>query len=298
MAKASAQPKALARVASVARAKSGNATSAPALTSAEPVAGPSVTTTAESSTTAQARATVRPSQRAITAMDLVEQIGRRFAKPAPTPLEPPLPIDTPAGRVIGPPPGFSQPLVVKHAGPGPGFINRPAGHVPHPPVGRHLPSSYYIQRPEIVQNQPAKRYFEPRPGFEARPPVSLPTGPAPQSRKFPPHIPATQGLFGAAATMWTLSREESEEGIRRSLSQSSQTRDAHVQVPRVHSGSTLIGLDDLGLSHLSMSRSASQPSQSRPFPQNPHRTRDPLMWPTDYRDDLYLLAGRQLPIHY
>lgn len=289
MAKASAQPKAAPASAPAAQLASAQAETRPksqqaSATVPEPVAAAS----------AQFVAT-QPS------INAVEHIGHRHQKSGPAPLEPPLPIGSQAARDVGPPPGFSQPLVDKHAGPGPGFNNQRVGTAQHPiakqPSGTS--SGLNMQPYSNAHGYPAARRPGPPPGFEIR----QPTGPSPGLRDFPPHVPAAQGLFGAAATMWTLSRAESEEGIRRSLSQSSQPRSGHndpnAPVPRVHSGSSLVGQDNLGFSNLSMSRSASQPSQSRPFPQTPRpRTSNPLLWPTDFRDDLYLLAGRKPPIYY
>jgi hypothetical protein len=300
MAKASAQPKAApAPAASAAPAPATVAQVASALAETRP-GSQQVSASVPQPAAAAASAQAAAPQRAITAMDLVEQIGRRYQNPGPAPLEPPLPIEAQAARNTGPPPGFSQPLVVKHAGPGPGFNIQRSGTAHHPlakqPSG---PPGLDMQPYSTAHIHSAVRRPGPPPGFENR----QPTGPPPGLREFPPHVPAAQGLFGAAATMWTLSRAESEEGIRRSLSHSSQPRsgqnDPNAPVPRVHSGSSLVGQENLGFSNLSMSRSASQPSQSRPFPQNlPPRTSNLLLWPKDFRDDLYLLAGRNPPIHY
>jgi len=287
MAKASVQPKA---------ATAPAAAAAPAPAETQPVAQQASATVPEP-TVAPATAP----QRAITAMDLVEQIGRRAQNPGPAPLEPPLPIESQAARDIGPPPGLSQPLVVKHAGPGPGFNNPRAGTSQHPHAKQASgPSTEHGMQPySNAHINSAVRRPGPPPGFENR----QPNGPPPGLRDFPPHVPAAQGLFGGPATMWTLSRAESEEGILRSLSQSSQPRPGqngpNAPVPRVHSGSSLVEQDYLGFSNLSMSRSASQPSQSRPFSKNLlPLSRNPLLWPTDFRDHLYLPAGRNPPIHY
>jgi hypothetical protein len=293
MAKASAQPQATsasAAPAALAPAETQSVSQQASATVPEPAVAP-------------ASAQPAAPQRAITAMDLVEQFGRRVQNPAPAPLEPPLPIESQPARDVGPPPGFSQPLVVKHAGPGPGFNNQRAGTSQHPLAKqRPGPSSGHGMQPySNAHIHAAVRRPGPPPGFgfEDR----QPTGPSPGLRDFPPHVPAAQGLFGGPATMWTLSRAESEEGILRSLSQSSQPRPGqngpNAQVPRVHSGSSLVGQDSFGFSNLSMSRSASQPSQSRPLPKNPRPPiRNPLLWPTDFRDHMYLLAGRNPPIHY
>jgi hypothetical protein len=295
MAKASAQPKAApAQVAPAAPASVPEAQVAPAPGEARPESQQEFSAVPEPAAAPQ---------RAITAMDLVEQIGRRSQQPGPAPLEPPLPIESQAARDVGPPPGFSQPLVVKHAGSGPGFNIQRAGSSQHTlakqPSG---PSSGHGMQPySNAHIHAAVRRPGPPPGFGIE--NRQPTGPPPGLRDFPPHVPAAQGLFGGPATMWTLSRAESEEGILRSLSQSSQPRPGqsgpNAPVPRVHSGSSLVGQDNFGFSNLSMSRSASQPSQSRPFPKNPRPlTRNPLLWPTDFRDHLYLLAGRNPPIQY
>jgi len=291
MAKASAQPKAAPASASAAQLAPDQAETRPKSQQA------SATVPDPAAAAAAASAQFAVTQPPISA---IEQIGHRHQKSGPAPLEPPLPIESQATRDVGPPPGLSQPLADKHAGPGPGFNNQRAGTAQHPiakqPSGTS--SGFNMQPYSNAHGHPAARRPGPPPGFEIR----SPTGPSPGLRDFPPHVPAAQGLFGAAATMWTLSRAESEEGIRRSLSQSSQPRSGHndpnAPVPRVHSGSSLVGQDNLGFSNLSMSRSASQPSQSRPFPQNrPSRTSHPLLWPTDFRDDLYLLAGRNPPIY-
>jgi len=295
MAKASAQPKATtAPAAAAASAQAPEAQVAPAQAETRPESQQEISTVP---------VPAAAPQRAITAMDLVEQIGRRSQQSVPAPLEPPLPIESQAARDVGPPPGFSQPLVVKHAGPGPGFNNQRAGtsqqqHAKEPsgPSTGHGTQPYSNAHIHAAVRRPGP---PPGFGFENR----QPTGPPPGLRDFPPHVPAAQGLFGGPATMWTLSRAESEEGILRSLSQSSQPRPGQngpsAPVPRVHSGSSLVGQDNFGFSNLSMSRSASQPSQSRPFPKDPGpRTRNPLLWPTDFRDHLYLLAGRNPPIHY
>jgi len=114
------------------------------------------------------------------------------------------------------------------------------------------------------------------------------------------HTPATEGLYGAEATMWTLTREESEEGIRRSLSQSGQGRSGQYQnqyqsnnnnnsstMKRVDSGPSLLRPDPWSPTSLSMSRSTSLQSQPRPL-----RARTAL-WPKTLVEDLYLLAGRE-----
>jgi hypothetical protein len=198
-------------------------------------------------------------------MDLVEQIGRRFQKPEAGPLEPPLPIVPPSAREDG-----SVPLVVKNAGPGAGFKNRPTGQA---------------RPPSDLQATNVSRHPGPPPGFEPRQPPRQPAAAPWGFHQFPHHIPATRGLFGAVATPWTLSRAESEEGIRRSLSHPSQPR------PQQNDP------NEMGISNLSMSRSASHTSHSRPYPLVPG-PRDPLQWPVDYRDDLFLLAGRDLPTYY
>ena len=305
MAKASAQPKAAsALTATAASAPAPEAQVASALAETRPNSQQaSASETVPEPAAAPASAQAAESQRAMTAMDLVEQISRHSQKPGPAPLEPPLPIESQAARAIGPPPGFNQPLVVKHAGPGPGFTNQRAGTSQHPlakqPSG---PSSGHGMQPySNAHIHAAVRRPGPPPGFGFENRQS--TGPPPGLRDFPPHVPAAQGLFGGPATMWTLSRAESEEGILRSLSQSSQPRPGqngpNAPVPRVHSGSSLVGQDNFGFSNLSMSRSASQPSQSRPFPKNPGpRARNPQLWPTDFMDHLYLLAGRNPPIQY
>jgi hypothetical protein len=212
-------------------------------------------------------------------MDLVEQMSRRYQHTLPAPLEPPLPIVPPAARHAGLSPGYSQPLVVKHAGPGPGFNNPTTGRALHPGP----PPGFQAKQ----QQQPVRRSRELLPGMV----------------RFPHHTIPNQGLFGAVATEWTLTRSESEQGIERSLSQSGQPRpeynDSHAPLPRVHSQSSLLDQDDLDYSNLSMSRSISQPAQPRPrFPSAPPVVYqyNRLNWPMDFRDDLYLMAGRPFPI--
>jgi hypothetical protein len=124
---------------------------------------------------------------------------------------------------------------------------------------------------------------------------------------YPVHTPATEGLYGAEATMWTLTREESEEGIRRSLSQSGQGRSGQYQnqnqkhnqdqgnannngstMKSIDSGPSLLRPDPWSPTSMSMSRSTSIQSQARP----PPRAR-PALWPTTLVEDLYWLAGRE-----
>ena len=278
------------------------ANSAPTASEPAPTLDPAIAPLVESHPLTQASApasvTPRAPRRAITAMDLVEQIGRRYQGPVAAPLQPPLPIGLPTGQyIISHPPGLDVPLAVMQAGPPPGFGQRPTGHAGQRNPGTHIPQA--VGSPILTACRPPG----PPPGFEPRHQPMQATGPPPGYISFPPHIPASQGLFGALPTAWTLSREESEEGIRRSLSHSSQGQsrptDPNAQVPRVHSGSSLIGQDGIGIWNTSMSRAVSQPLQSRSHLHNPPaRVHSALLWPTDFRDDMYLLAGRAPPDHY
>lgn len=229
-------------------------------------------------------------------MDLVEQIGRRFQRPVATPLDPPLPIVPSPARKVGVQPANIALHGRVSAGPPPGFAKRPAGNA-GPPPGIPMPVAAGSQVPHVGRHPGLP------PGFAPRISTTLPTKTPPEFVVFPSHVPATQGLFGATATKWTLSREESQEGIRRSLSQIGQARPeasgSNAPVPRAQSGSSLVGQDILRYPNLSMSRAVSQPSQSRSQePRPPAPIRPTRLWPRDHRDDVYLMAGRVPPDHY
>lgn len=198
-------------------------------------------------------------------------------EPAPAPVYAPVPVAPP--RVIAP--------ASMSSAPAPAFA----------PPGIPFPLAPYQQRPITAMDllEQITRQCSVNETTSLQPPFNYGRPPVPT---YQAHTPATEGLYGAEATMWTLTREESEEGIRRSLSQSGQGRSGQYQnqnnannnsstMKRVDSGPSLLRPDPWSPTSLSMSRSTSLQSQPRPL-----RARTAL-WPKTLVEDLYLLAGRE-----